>query len=101
MGVFLGPAVKVLTGRSRHRRGTLTLHKCLRGPGGLRDRITTHNKARKKCWQLVTGPIRRHQRSRERQKQQNPESVSGAGYFSETQPIIAFPTPDLIPFHVD
>lgn len=58
MGVFLSPAVNLPTARSRHRRGTLTVHKFLRDHGGLDDCITTHNKERKSCWQLVTGPVR-------------------------------------------
>lgn len=44
MGVFLGPAVNLLTARSRHRRGTLNVHKFLRGRGGWGDCITARNK---------------------------------------------------------
>lgn len=44
MGVFLGPAVNLLTARSRHRRRTLNVHKFLRGRGGWDDCITARNK---------------------------------------------------------
>lgn len=42
--MFLGPAVNLLTARSRHRRGTLNGQKFLRGGGGWGDCITARNK---------------------------------------------------------